>query len=157
MSNPDTLRYLDWTAMTPEDVEVWVAGQSAIRFPHSSKHCHFAVEDVQAAKVIGLVTFWFLHDEFDLAQFEIVIHPNLQRKGYATEAVRGLLNYAFKGLRVRRIIAECDARNVPARGLLLKTGLRQESECIQDRSQKGQWVNTAGFALLKQEYESSGH
>ncbi len=85
-----------------------------------------------------------------------VFHPNLQRRGYATEAVRGLLAYAFTGLRVRRIVAECDSRNLPARGLLLKAGLRQESECIQDRLQKGQWVNTVGFALLKQEYESSG-
>jgi RimJ/RimL family protein N-acetyltransferase len=95
-------------------------------------------------------------DPASLAQFEIIIHPNFQRKGYATEAIRGLLNYAFKGLRVRRIVAECDDRNVPARGLLLKAGLRKESECIQDRLQKGQWVNTVGFALLKQEYESSG-
>src|SRR5439155_22396811 len=138
--NPDTLRYLDWTTMTPEDAEEWVAGQSAIRFPRSSKYCHFAVEDVQAAKVIGLATFWFLHDEFDLAQFEIIIHPDSQRKGYATEAIRGLLAYAFTGLRVRRIVAECDSRNLPARGVLLKTGLRQESECIQDRFLKGEWV-----------------
>ena len=119
MSNPDTLRYLDWMAMTPEYAEEWVAGQSAIRFPHTSKCCHLAVEDVQAAKVIGLVTFWFLSDEFDLAQFEIIIHPNSQRKGYATEAVGGLLKYAFKGLRVRRIVADCDGRNLPARSLLL--------------------------------------
>jgi len=66
------------------------------------------------------------------------------------------LNYAFNGLRVRRIIAQCDDRNVAARALLLKSGLRQESECVQDRLQKGEWVNTIGFALLRHEYESSG-
>jgi len=153
--SPGTLRYVDWTATTLEDAEEWIASQSGMRFPQSSEYCHFAIEAIEAAKVIGLVMFWFLHDEFDLAQFEIIIHPDSQRKGYATEAIRGLLTYAFTGLRVRRIVAECDARNLPARGLLLKAGLRQESECIQDRLQKGQWVNTVGFALLKQEYERS--
>jgi RimJ/RimL family protein N-acetyltransferase len=80
----------------------------------------------------------------------------LQRKGYATEAIRGLLTYAFAGLRVRRIVAECDSRNVSARRLLLKAGFRQERECVQDRLQIGQWVNTVGFAILKHENESSG-
>jgi RimJ/RimL family protein N-acetyltransferase len=64
------------------------------------------------------------------------------------------LAYAFRGLRARRVVVDCDARNLPARGLLLKAGLRQESECIQDRFSKGEWVNTVGFALLKQEYET---
>ncbi len=153
MSNPETLRYLAWTAMNLEDVEEWIAGQSGIRFPHPTDYCYFAVEETQAAKVIGFVMFWFVHDEFDLAQFEIIIHPDWQRKGYATEAVRGLLAYAFKGLRARRLMAEFDSRNLPARRLLLKAGLRQESECIQDRFLKGAWVNTVGFALLRAEYE----
>ena len=37
---------------------------------------------------------------------------------------------------------------------LLKAGLRQESECLQDRRLKGKWVNTVGFALLQEEYEA---
>jgi Mlc titration factor MtfA (ptsG expression regulator)/RimJ/RimL family protein N-acetyltransferase len=154
MSNPDTLRYVEWTAMNLEEVEEWIANQHGIRFPHSSKYCHLAVEDVQAGKVAGLATLWFRHNAFELAQFEIIIHPNSQRKGYATEAIHGLLRYAFNGLRVRRLVAMCDGRNLPARALLVKSGLRQESECIQDHLQKGEWVNTVGFAVLKQEYES---
>jgi MtfA peptidase len=154
MSNSDTLLYMTWPSMSLEEAEEWIAWQISIRFPHSSKYCYFAIEAVQAAKVIGLATFWFLHDEFDLAKFEIIIHPDWRYKGYASEAIRGLLAYAFKGFRVRRVIAECDVRNLAARRLLLKAGLRQESECIQDRFLKGEWVSTLGFALLKQEYDS---
>ncbi|HEY5910202.1 MAG TPA: zinc-dependent peptidase [Verrucomicrobiae bacterium] len=153
MSNADILRYLTWTTMTLEETEEWIAGQHSIRFPQPSEYCYFAIEAIPAATVIGFVTFWFLHDESDLAQFEIVIHPDLQRKGYGTEVVRALLAYAFTGLRARRLTAECDARNLPARRLLLKACLRQESECIQDRFLKGEWVNTVGFAMLKEEYE----
>ena len=154
MSDSTTLRYLAWNPMSLEDAKEWIAGQSRISIPKSEEYCYFAIEAVQAARVIGLVTFWFLPKEFNLAQFEIIVRPDWQRKGYATDALRGLLAYAFKGLRARRVVADCDARNLPARGLLLKAGLRQESECIQDRFSKGEWVNTVGFALLKQEYET---
>jgi len=154
MSDSTTLRYLAWNPMSLEDAEEWIAGQSRISFPKSEEYCYFAIEAVQAARVIGLVTFWFLPEEFNLAQFEIIVRPDWQRKGYATDALRGLLTYAFKGLRARRVVVDCDTRNLPARGLLLKAGLRQESECIQDRFSKGEWVNTVGFALLKQEYET---
>jgi MtfA peptidase len=154
MSDVALLRYLRWKPMSLEDAEEWIAGQSSVRFPKPEGYCYFAIEATQAAKVIGMATFWFVPQEFNLAQFEIIIHPEWQRKRYATEAVRGLLAYAFKGLRARRAVADCDVRNVPARHLLLKAGLRQESECIQDRHLKGEWVNTFGFALLKTEYEA---
>lgn len=153
MSNPETLHYLDWPPMSLEDAEEFIAGQSRIRFPQPNDYCYFAIEATQGAKVIGLVTFWLRPNEFNLAQFEIITHPGWWRKGYATEAVRGLLAYAFEGLRARRVIAECDARNLPGRRLLLKAGMRQESESIQDRFSKGEWVNTIGFALLGHEYE----
>jgi aminoglycoside 6'-N-acetyltransferase len=153
MSDSATLRYLAWNPMSLKDAEEWIAGQSRLRFPKPEGYCYFAIEVTQPAKVIGMATFWFVPQEFNLAQFEIIIHPDSHRKGYATEAVRELLAYAFKGLCARRLIADCDARNLPARRLLLKAGLRQESECIQDRFLKGEWVNTLGFALLEQEYE----
>jgi MtfA peptidase len=153
MSDPATLRYLAWKPMSLEDTEEWIAGQSRLSFPKPEGYCYFAIEATQVAKVIGMATFWFVPQEFNLTQFEIIIHPDWQRKGYATEAGRGLLAYAFQGLRARRVIADCDARNVPGRRLLLKVGLRQESECIKDRFLKREWVNTLGFALLKQEHE----
>lgn len=154
MSNPDTLRYLAWRPMLLEDAEDWIAGQRGTRFPQADVYCYMAIEACKAGRAIGLATFWFRDEHFDLAQFEVIVHPDWRRKGYGTEAVRGLLAYAFKGLGVRRLLAECDARNLPARGLLWKAGMRQESECIQNSFIKGAWVNTVGFALLKQEYEA---
>jgi aminoglycoside 6'-N-acetyltransferase len=155
MSDSATLRYLAWNPISLEEAEDWIANQSRISFPKSEGYCYFAIDGIQEARVLGLVTFWFVPNEFNLAQFEIIIHPEWQRKGYAREAVRRLMAYAFDGLRVRRLVADCDARNLPARQLLLKAGLRQESECIQDRYLKREWVNTVGFALLKQEYASA--
>ena len=139
--------------MSPEETEEWIADQSRVRFPNSEEYCYLVIESVRVAKVLGLATFWFLPDS-NLAQLEIIIHPDWRLKGYGIEAIRGLLAYAFTGLRAHRLVAECDARNLTGRRLLLKAGLRQEGEFIQDRLLKGEWVNTVSFALLKQEYET---
>jgi len=155
VSNPQTLRYLNWTAMTLEDTEDWIANQRRFRFPQPGEYFNFAIEALQPAKLIGLATFWLPQEDFDLAQFEIIVHPQWQRKGYGTEAVRGLFRFAFAGLHAHRLVAECDSRNLAARKLLLKAGMRQESECIQNRVLKGEWTDTVGFALLKREYERS--
>jgi len=60
---------------------------------------------------------------------------------------------AFEGLHAHRVAAECDARNLAARGLLAKATCGQESERMEDSFSKGGWVNTVGFALLKKEYQ----
>src|SRR5438552_6136323 len=98
MSDPTTVRYLAWNPMSLEDAEEWIAGQSRISFPKSEEYCYFAIEAVQAARVIGLVTFWFLPEEFNLAQFEIIVRPDWQRKGCATDTLRGAVGLASSAL-----------------------------------------------------------
>ena len=47
-----------------------------------------------------------------------------QRRGYATETVRGLLGFAFADPRVTRVIAETLPELEPSKGVLGKTGFR---------------------------------
>ena len=152
-ASPDTLRYLNWTPVRLEEAEEWIASQNAIPFPQSDQTGYFAVQSIETARVIGIAAIWFPSGNFNVAQFLLIINPDHQRKGFGTETVRGILSFLFTGLPARRVIAVCDARNLSARRMLLKAGLRQESECIQDRLVNGEWVNSAGFALLRHEYE----
>ena len=61
------------------------------------------------------------------------IVPDHQRRGYATEAVRGLLGFAFSHAEVERVIAETLPELEPSRKVLAKTGFR----FIGDGSQPG--------------------
>jgi len=47
------------------------------------------------------------------------------RRGYATEAVRALCDYAFSDPRVSEIIAECDSTNVASQRVLAKCAFTQ--------------------------------
>lgn len=52
------------------------------------------------------------------------ILPTHQRRGYASEAARALVDYAFQQLNLRRIIAETDYDNIASIGVMRKLGMR---------------------------------
>ena len=49
-----------------------------------------------------------------------------QGKGYATEAARAMINYAFTQLRLKRIIAQTEYTNAASQGVMRKLGMRVE-------------------------------
>jgi ribosomal-protein-alanine N-acetyltransferase len=54
------------------------------------------------------------------------ISPAHRRQGYATEAARALIDYAFQHLRLKRIIAETDYDNIASIAVMKKLGMRIE-------------------------------
>ncbi len=52
------------------------------------------------------------------------IDPEYQRQGYATEAARAMLEYAFKQLHVKRVIAMTDYANVASQNVMRKLGMK---------------------------------
>ncbi len=54
------------------------------------------------------------------------ISPAFWRQGFASEAAQALVDYAFKHLRLKRIIAETDYDNPGSMGVMRKLGMRIE-------------------------------
>ena len=52
-----------------------------------------------------------------------VIDPNQQRQGYAAEAAQALIDFAFKHLRLKRILATTEYDNVASQGVMRKVGM----------------------------------
>jgi RimJ/RimL family protein N-acetyltransferase len=73
-------------------------------------------------------------------------------QGYATEAVRALLTWAFATLDLNRVQAETDTRNVASARVLEKVGFRREGtlreDCVVDGEVSDSWV----YGLLRREW-----
>ena len=54
------------------------------------------------------------------------IAPEHQRHGYATEAARALIDYAFGVMHLKRIVATTEYDNVASMGVMRKAGMRLE-------------------------------
>ena len=72
--------------------------------------------------------------------------------GYATEAARAVLGWAFATLDLNRVQAEVDTRNVASARVLEKLGFRREGtlreDCIVDGVVSDSWV----YGLLRREW-----
>jgi RimJ/RimL family protein N-acetyltransferase len=90
----------------------------------------------------------------DPRQVEIgfTIAPEHQGNGYATEAVRRLVDYWFRDRGKHRVTASCDARNIASARVLRRAGFRQEGHLRESTWAKGEWTDDLLFAVLKRDW-----
>lgn len=76
--------------------------------------------------------------------------------GYATEAVRAVVDLCFGPLRLRRVHAGCFADNVPSWRLMERIGMRRELHAVRESLHRNRgWLDGYGYALLAEEWR--GH
>lgn len=85
-----------------------------------------------------------------------VIRPDEAGRGYATEAVRALLDAAFRILGVRRVVARIDAENAASARLAERVGMRLEARLIENEWYNGRWGDELDYAILAREWPPAG-
>ena len=89
------------------------------------------------------------------AEIGWAFNPDFHGRGLATEAAWELLTMAFAELRMHRVWAQLDPRNVASARLCERLGMRQEAHFRQDIWFKGEWGDTSIYALLADEWRQS--
>jgi RimJ/RimL family protein N-acetyltransferase len=157
----------DWPAihqyMRDRTVTRWLpegpldeAQAQAFARKHSGRYPRaVAVVERDGGQLIGHTPF---HPWFGRATHEIgwVISPKHQGRGYATEAARALMDFAFRTLRCHRVIATCQPENVASWRVMEKLGMRREAHFRQGLYREtGEWWDEYFYALLADEYLAS--
>ncbi|WP_348983851.1 GNAT family protein [Fusibacter sp. A2] len=81
-------------------------------------------------------------------------------KGYATEAVRAVVDNTFKFKNAHRFVAFCNVLNEPSWHLLERIGMRREAHRVKnmffDNDEKGDplWFDSYQYAILETEWHS---
>ncbi|WP_406033640.1 GNAT family N-acetyltransferase [Nocardioides sp. NBC_00163] len=87
------------------------------------------------------------------AELGWTIDPAHQGNGYATEAVRAVLDVCFGSLGLRRIVAECFADNEASWRLMERLGMRRESHTVKDSLHRTRgWLDGLSYAILAEEW-----
>jgi [ribosomal protein S5]-alanine N-acetyltransferase len=74
------------------------------------------------------------------------------RQGFMTEGLALAVKFAFERLRLHRIEAACLPHNAPSRGLLLKSGFREEGYAREYLCIDGKWQDHVLFGMLASEW-----
>jgi RimJ/RimL family protein N-acetyltransferase len=81
-----------------------------------------------------------------------IVHPAHQGRGYATEASRPLLAFAFETLGLHRVVGRLEPRNTGSARVLEKLGMRREAHLVENEWVKGEWQSELVYAILAREW-----
>jgi RimJ/RimL family protein N-acetyltransferase len=146
-SVPDVARYQSWEAPYPLEDALRMARDMAAGDPTRPGWFQYAITLRPGGSHIGDVGV-NLHENLMQADLGFTIDPRHQGQGYGTEAVRGVLARLLGEQGLRRVSAECDARNTASAALLRKVGFTQEGLRQRYTWIKGEWTDDLLFGLL---------
>jgi RimJ/RimL family protein N-acetyltransferase len=153
-SLPEVTRYLPFEPRSRDEVAEKIAKYStALVLAGDGDFWQLAVELAGApGHVIGDV--YFVIKDVSNATCEIgwTLHPDHTGSGYMTEAATAILGIAFGDLGLHRAIANLDPRNHASAALCERLGMRSEAYFVEDLWFKGEWGDTAIYAILEREW-----
>lgn len=89
------------------------------------------------------------------AELGWTMDPAYGGRGYATEAVEGLIRVCFEDLGLRRVTANCFADNDESRRLMERLGMRREQHTVRESLHRSRgWLDGLGYALLADEWRT---
>ena len=149
-SDPRVSKYEPWG---PYDREETVQMLENIIAQLESGLCtEWAVEHKEDAKVLGLVHL----NKVDFFHRSAEIGYWLSRKcwgrGYATEGVRALTEYAIKTLRMDEIIAVCHPENAASLRVLEKIGMKHQKDLPRYISLRGKTADCLQYHITRWDF-----
>jgi RimJ/RimL family protein N-acetyltransferase len=103
--------------------------------------------------VIGNISIWYTEMK-ETVEIGFAFNNKYSGKGYATEAVRSVIEYLFSTVKIHRIQANLDARNLSSAKLCERVGMRKEAHFIQDYWNKGEWTDSFVYGMLVSDFNS---
>ena len=148
-SNIENTYYIYPAHLTLEDTKFSIAN-----YFMSEPLGKYGVELKEEGKLIGTIDLRIKPAQLS-AEIGYVLSHDYQGKGYATEAARAILDFAFTVLELEKVSATCNSENVASEALMIRLGMKKEGELRRYQVWKaGEWINLLQYGILRDEYFS---
>jgi RimJ/RimL family protein N-acetyltransferase len=151
-SDPEVVRYVDFGPNSEEESRIFI--QKAFDQQNEKPRRNFTLAITLKAQnvLIGGCGIYVSNPGNREGYIGYVLNRNFWSQGYATEAARALLEFGFNKLKLHRIFATCDIKNVASAHVLEKIGMRQEGHFHENGWVKGRWRDSLLYAILDYEW-----
>ena len=145
--NPETMKFIPRPLVV--DIEGALAHIKMINDKiDENLDINWAVTEKGSDKCIGIRT----QPEHFRTELGYMITSEHWGKGYVTEAVKKLLNFAFNTLNFHSIVAVIDSRHVASERVLQKVGFVKEAHFKEDFFYNNEFTDTVMYGLLKRNF-----
>ena len=152
-SKREVTKYLSWTEHESEEYT-----RQYLKFLKSKykkgEYLDWGITLKSTGKLIGTAGFTSLDQDNFKGEIGYVLNPEYSGNGYATEAVKAVLDYAFNNLCLNRIEARVMEGNLLSVKLLEKIGMTYEGKGEKELFVKGEFKSILHFSLLKERFKN---
>jgi len=151
-SDAITNKFQGWVPKKIEDAYEFIKKNPA-EFDIVDSWFQVVIIEKKTKVLIGDIGVHFLDTDKKQVELGITIAKNYQKKGFATEALKGIIYYLFNNLNKHRITASIDPENINSINLFKRIGFRKEAHFKKSLFIDGKWVDDVIYAILKNEWK----
>ena len=152
-SDPEVSRYDPEPMPTFETSQRLIQSIIAVRDTQPRTKYFLAITLLPEERLIGMVTLT-VSPFTKGAEIGYSLHRGYWGHGYATEAARSLLEFAFTELGLHRVFADCHPENSASVRVLERLGMRREGHLRENDWFQDRWWDTLIYALLEDEWRA---
>ena len=154
-SSPDVVLYLYEEPFTPEQSRDRLVRMMAVpAWEKEGDWLSVAVVERASGTTVGDLAFHWVSERDRTAEVGFVFDPRHQGKGFATEAARAVVDWAFGVAGMHRVIGRTEARNAASSRVLEKLGMRLEAHFVENEWVKHEWQSELVYAVLEHEWNA---
>jgi [ribosomal protein S5]-alanine N-acetyltransferase len=151
-SDPEVVQYMPFGPNTEAEACAHLAECLATAAEEPRRIYELAVVLRTENRLIGMTTLALHYHEQRHASFSYLFHRDYWGQGYATEAMRRLIDFGFTELQLHRIEDSCDTRNHASARVMEKLGMRREGHLRETIWKDGRWYDEYLYAVLVQDW-----
>jgi len=146
-------RYQTWGPNSEEDTKEFI--QDALDEATQTPRERYVFAIIHQETLIGAVEMMIKDFTNKVGEIGYIVNPDYWGKGIATQSAKLLITFGFQTLKVHRIYATCDPRNIGSSKVLEKIGMSKEGILRENMLMKdGVWRDSLLYSMLQQEWLS---
>jgi RimJ/RimL family protein N-acetyltransferase len=152
-SDAEVARWLYDEPRTLEETRLHLERKMVLKeFAAENDWLSAAVIERESGLVVGDIALHWVSEKHKTGELGFIFDPAHHGRGYATEAARAFLAFAFEGMGFHRVIGRTEARNTASARVLEKLGMRREALLVENEWVKGEWQSELVYAILEHEW-----
>lgn len=151
VSHPSVANEVAEMGTTEAEIRKYIDTQNGYRPFEKDQVFDLAIELKQTRKVIGILTLITKHHRKGEIGYGLGIDHRGQ--GYATEAARALMDYAFATLGLHRVQAIASSGNPPSFRVMERLGMQLEGRLREANRRDGKWCDLLYYGILRYEWQ----
>lgn len=152
--NKDVYRYLYQDTPAEDALHANFSAAIDCKFSSDGDSANLAVIRKSDDAVIGEVILKLSNISAFQGEVGYIFNPRFSGNGYATEAVRAIVDVGFDDVGFHRIFARLDPKNRGSVGVVERLQFRREAHLLQNDIFNGVWGDEYIYAILADEWRS---